>query len=74
LRPKRVVSHPVIGMTMPFATRYDVSTHVISSKLAENDPCMCGSDTFTMLVSSTSRIVPSITEAAMSHFPAGAGI
>src|SRR5579884_1538376 len=53
---------------MPLATRYDVSTQVISSTLAENAPCMCGSATFTMLVSRTSRIVPSITETATSHF------
>src|SRR5579883_1656534 len=53
---------------MPLATRYDVSTQVISSTLAENAPCMCGSATLTMLVSRTSRIVPSITETATSHF------
>ncbi len=35
-------------------------THVISSTLAENVPCMCGRDTFATEVSTTSMSVPSM--------------
>src|SRR5436190_20815290 len=52
---------------MPFATRYDVSTHVASSTLDERFPAMCGSETFATLVSNTSMNVASITVAAMTH-------
>lgn len=31
LRPKRLTSHPLMGRTMAFETRYDVSTHVLWS-------------------------------------------
>ncbi len=30
-RPKRLASHPAMGRTMAFETRYDVTTHVPSS-------------------------------------------
>ena len=49
------------------ATRYDVSTHVASSIVAERLPAMCGSDTLTTVVSSTSMKVANITEIAMSQ-------
>src|SRR5260370_34713725 len=52
---------------IPAATRYDVTTHAISSTLAEKLPCICGSDTLTIEESSTSSTVPSITENAMIH-------
>src|SRR5258708_30227559 len=52
---------------IPAATRYDVTTHAISSTLAEKLPCICGSDTFTIELSRTSSTVPSITENAMIH-------
>src|SRR5271156_2275085 len=52
---------------IPAATRYDVTTHAISSTLAEKLPCMCGSETLTIELSSTSSTVPSITENAITH-------
>lgn len=50
---------------MAFATRYEVKTQVTSSIVAERLPAMCGSDTFTTVVSSTSMKVQNITEMAM---------
>src|SRR5580692_1465473 len=52
---------------IPAATRYEVTTHAISSTLAEKLPCICGSDTLTIDESSTSSTVPSITENAITH-------
>src|ERR1700681_4389155 len=52
---------------IPAATRYEVTTHAISSTLAEKLPCMCGSETLTIEESSTSSTVPSITENAITH-------
>ena len=46
-------------------TRYEVNTQVASSGVAERFPAMCGRETFTTVVSSTSIKVPSITEMAM---------
>src|SRR4051812_31380004 len=64
LRPKYLASHPVSGRMIALATRYDVSTHVDSSMVAVSDPAMCGSDTFTTVVSSTSMKVANITAIA----------
>src|SRR5271156_2083848 len=50
---------------MALATRYEVSTQVTSSTVAERFPAMCGRDTFTTVVSSTSMKVQNITEMAM---------
>src|SRR5271170_4638890 len=50
-----------------FETRYDVSTHVLSSWLTERFPAMCGRDTFAMLVSSTSMNVAIVTTSAIAH-------
>ena len=44
------------------ATRYDVSAQVASSIVADRLPAMCGSDTLTTVVSSTSMKVANITE------------
>src|SRR6516162_8990840 len=66
-RPNALASHPVIGRMIALATRYDVTVHVASSIVAERLPAMCGSDTLTTLVSSTSMKVASITEMAMIH-------
>ena len=52
---------------MALATRYDVSAHVASSMDADRLPAMCGSDTLTTVVSSTSMKVANITETAMSQ-------
>src|SRR4051812_39189091 len=67
LRPKRLASQPVMGRMIAFATRYDVSAQVASSTVDERLPAMCGSDTLTTVVSSTSMNVANITETAMSH-------
>src|SRR5580658_1204405 len=53
-RPKRLASQPLIGRTMALDTRYDVSTHVLSSLLEPRPPAMYGRATLAMLVSSTS--------------------
>ena len=76
-RPKTAVSQPLAGITTALAARYEVMTHDISSMLAENDPCMCGSATLVMLVSSTCITVTSITEKVMAHLclePKGASL
>ena len=67
LRPNVLASHPVIGNTMALATRYEVRVQVASSVLAERLPAMCGSETLTTVVSSTSMKVPDITAIAMSQ-------
>ena len=67
LRPKTLASQPVIGRMIALATRYDVSAHVASSMVADRLPAMCGSDTLTTVVSSTSMKVANMTETAMSQ-------
>src|SRR6185295_515422 len=67
LRPKTLASQPVIGRMMALATRYEVSAQVASSMVTDRLPAMCGSDTFTTVVSSTSMKVANITETAMSQ-------
>jgi hypothetical protein len=70
--PIRRESQPVSGRMMAFATRYDVSVQVASSMLADRLPAMCGRETFTTVVSSTSMKVASITETAtIQGFTAG---
>ncbi len=49
---------------MALATRYDVSAHVASSVVAAMLLAMCGSDTFTTVVSSTSMKVANMTARA----------
>src|ERR1700690_121565 len=56
---------PLSGSTMAFETRYEVSTHVLSSVPAERLPAMWGRETLAMLVSSTSMKVASVTAIAM---------
>ena len=65
------MSQPLAGMMTALAARYEVITHDISSMLAEKLPCMCGSATLVMLVSSTCITVTIITEKVMAHFRAG---
>ncbi len=66
-RPNRLASQPLIGRTMAFETRYDVSTQVLSSLLAPRSPAICGRATFAMLVSSTSMNAARATTTAISH-------
>src|SRR5271167_5154171 len=56
-----------MGRITALATRYELSTQVLSSKPAERLPAMCGSATLAMLVSSTSMNVASVTVNAMIH-------
>src|SRR6187399_273493 len=63
-RPNRDASQPVIGRMIALATRYEVSTQVASSVVADIVLPMCGSDTFTTVVSSTSMKVANITATA----------
>src|SRR4029077_12500622 len=56
-----------IGRMMALATRYEVSTQVASSGVADRLPAICGSATLATLVSSTSIKVASITVTAMIH-------
>src|SRR5262245_66595959 len=67
LRPKRPASQPVIGRMMALATRYDVNAHVASSVVADMLLAMCGSDTLTTVVSSTSMKVASMTAIVTIH-------
>ncbi len=67
LRPKRPASQPVMGRMMALATRYDVSVQVASSLLADRLPAMCGSETLTTVVSSTSMKVLDMTAMAISQ-------
>src|ERR1700687_2445179 len=60
-------NQPDSGSTTAFATRYDVSTQVLSSLLAETLPAMCGSETLAIEVSSTSMKVASTTTIEMSQ-------
>src|SRR5262252_3634768 len=64
-RPMKLASQPVIGRITALATRYDVSAQVASSTVADRLPAMCGSDTFTTVVSSTSMNVANMTDSAM---------
>src|SRR6185295_1165096 len=54
-----------MGRTIALATRYEVSAQVASSGVTERLPAMCGSDTFTTVVSKTSIKVPNITATAI---------
>src|ERR1035441_2432881 len=66
-RPKKLASQPVIGRMMALATRYDVRAQAASSTLTERLPAICGRDTFTTVVSSTSMNVANMTATATIH-------
>src|SRR5262249_46223479 len=67
LRPKLLASQAVMGRIIATATRWDVSVQVASSVLAERFPAICGNDTLTTVVSSTSMKVLDITATATSQ-------
>src|SRR5664279_654401 len=52
---------------MALATRYEVSAQAASSVLTERLPAMCGSETLTTVVSSTSMKVANMTATATIH-------
>src|ERR1019366_69205 len=56
-----------MGRMMALATRYEVSTQVASSTLAERLPAMCGRETLTTVVSSTSMKVANMTAVETIH-------
>src|SRR4051794_22744869 len=56
-----------MGSTTAFDTRYEVSTHVPSSVVAERFPAMCGSATLAMEESSASINVARVTVIAISQ-------
>ena len=47
-RPKRAASQPVIGVTTAVARILKVMTQAIWSRVAESEPCICGSSTVTI--------------------------
>src|SRR5436853_616583 len=66
-RPNRPASQPVMGRIIALATKYEVSVQVASSTVADRFPAICGSETFTTVVSSTSMKVLDMTATAISH-------
>src|SRR5512143_2685271 len=65
LRPMRAARKPVSGMKIAAATMYEVSTQEICSCVALIAPCMCGSATLAIVVSSACMMVASITDTVM---------
>src|SRR4029077_6336260 len=60
-------NQPEIGRMIALATRYDVSTQVLSSTPAERLPAMCGRATLAIEVSRISMKVASVPVKAMSQ-------
>src|SRR6185369_11126535 len=56
-----------MGRMMALATRYEVSAQAASSTVTERLPAICGSDTLTTVVSSTSMKVANMTATATIH-------
>src|SRR5689334_19928615 len=74
LRPNTRANQPVTGSTIAFDTRYEVSTHVASSVVEARFEAMCGSDTFTIVVSSTSiKVQDNTVTATIQGFTSGCG-
>src|SRR6516164_1283445 len=67
LRPSVPASQALIGNTMAFEARYEVSTQVLSSLLAPRLPAMYGRATLAMLVSSTSMKAAMATTTAINQ-------
>src|ERR1700760_3054375 len=61
------LSHALMGRITALATRYDVRTHVVSSKLRPNPPAMWGRDTLAIDVSSSSMKVARVTVSATAQ-------
>ncbi len=61
-RPMTEASQPVAGVAIAAATMYEVSTHEIWSCVADSEPCMFGSATFAIVVSSACISVASMTD------------
>src|ERR1700733_8023086 len=67
-------SQPVSGVAIAAATIYEVSTHVISSCDADSVPCMCGSATLAMVLSSVWISVASMIETVIIGRLSGAAV
>jgi hypothetical protein len=65
--PNRIISQPVSGTLMPFATANEVMTHVPWSADAPRLPAMVGMETLAMVVSSTCMKVPSASAIAVNQ-------
>src|SRR5208282_4572365 len=65
LMPKRLASQPVSGVMIAAATMYDVTTQAIWSCEHEKLPCMCGSATLAIVVSTPCIKVASIIDAVI---------
>src|SRR5277367_541607 len=66
LRPIWLASHPLNGVMIAAAAMYEVRTQLIWSCVAETEPCMRGSATLAIVVSSADMIDASMTETVMS--------
>ena len=62
LRPITDASQPVAGVAIAAATMYEVRTQEIWSCVADSEPCMFGSATFAIVVSSACISVASMTD------------
>ncbi len=58
LIPNRLASHPVSGVMIAQATIYDVTTQAIWSWAQEKLPCICGSATLAIVVSTPCTTSP----------------
>ena len=66
LMPKRPASQPVSGVMIAAATMYEVTTQAIWSCEAERLPCMCGSATLAIVVSTPCMNVASMIETVIA--------
>ena len=67
MRPIVEASQPLIGKTIALVTKYEVSTQVDSSWLADRLPAMCSSATLAIEMSSTSIKAANPTVIAINH-------
>src|SRR5215831_2000996 len=67
LRPTTPAIQPLIGRTIALDTRYEVSTHVLSSLLTPRLPAMYGRATLAILVSRISMNAAIATTTAISQ-------
>ena len=74
LMPNRPASQPVSGVMIAAATMYDVTTQAIWSCAHEKLPCMCGSATLAIVVSTPCMNVASMIDAVTAvRLTRGAG-
>src|SRR3974390_2003710 len=66
LMPNRPASQPVSGVMIAAATMYDVTTQAIWSCEHEKLPCICGSATLAIVVSTPCMIVAQVIDAVIA--------